>query len=82
MGGSERRECHTLVIKGERDTSLTRQDTALNTSLSTCTHLSGLSAERTHCHTAHVLRPIPKYMKVYAQWAWVCIAMHYLQGLL
>ena len=23
-------------------------------------------------------RPIPKYMKVYAQWAWVCIAMHYL----
>ena len=25
-----------------------------------------------------MLRPIPKYMKVYAQWAWVCIAMHYL----
>jgi hypothetical protein len=22
-----------------------------------------------------------KYMKVYAQWAWVCIAMHYQQGL-
>ena len=25
-----------------------------------------------------IIRPIPKYMKVYAQWAWVCIAMHYL----
>ena len=25
-----------------------------------------------------LFRPIPKYMKVYAQWAWVCIAMHYL----
>ena len=28
-----------------------------------------------------MLRPIPKYMKVYAQWVWVCIAMHYLKGL-
>ena len=28
--------------------------------------------------TNFIIRPIPKYMKVYAQWAWVCIAMHYL----
>ena len=26
------------------------------------------------------VRPIPKYMKVYAQWAWVCISEHYRQG--
>ena len=39
--------------------------------------------ERINTHHGDVIvRPIPKYMKAYAQWAWVCIAMHYLQGLL
>ena len=35
--------------------------------------------KRHHNNTPiYFVRPIPKYMKVYAQWAWVCIAMHYL----
>ena len=47
-----------------------------------CMHLNGVRMVQCGCFHMMNFRPIPKYMKVYAQWAWVCIAMHYLQGLL
>ena len=44
-----------------------------------CRSGSSLFIYRVYCALELMFRPIPKYMKVYAQWAWVCIAMHYPQ---
>ena len=70
-----------LRAPGGRKRMLVIASTFLPVVLCTCPGCFGNAPSCTYdtngkCPT--IVRPIPKYMKVYAQWAWVCIAMHYL----